>query len=170
MKYQTICAAGTVLLLLQAIILSQGALAQANVSPVGTVDFNYDQVDVRILARTVAMTTGKRFVVDETVTGKVTVVTPEEIRLDELYPLFLKVLESSGYSVVETDGLHRIVEMPRMQIPSGPVISGGEVLSVGGVQTRVIKLHHLPAMEVQKVLLSMVRGADQGACCPQRIT
>ena len=163
MKYQTICAAGTVLLFLQAIILNQGASAQPNVSPAGTVDFNYDQVDVRILARTVAMTTGKRFVVDETVTGKVTVVTPEEIRLDELYPLFLKVLESSGYSVVETDGLHRIVEMPTMQIPSGPVISGGEVLSVGGVQTRVIKLHHLPAMEVQKVLLSMVRGADQGA-------
>ena len=138
------------------------AQAPAPADSAGTVNFNYDKVEIRILANTVGISTGKRFVVDEGVTGKVTVVTPEPIRPDEVYPLFLAVLESSGYSVVEMGGVHRIIRLPELAIPVAPVQSADAADAPFGPYTKIIPLRHLSALEMRKALETMVRGANEG--------
>ena len=40
------------------------------------VNFNFDQVDIRFLVKLVGDLTGKRFVIDKEIDGKVTVITP----------------------------------------------------------------------------------------------
>ena len=50
------------------------------------VNFNFDQVEIRFLVKLVGDLTGKRFVIDKEIDGKVTVVTPPQIPLAKCIP------------------------------------------------------------------------------------
>ena len=56
-----------------------------------TVTLNLKDADVRALVSTVADVTGKNFIVDPRVKGKVTVISGGPIQDKELYQLFLSV-------------------------------------------------------------------------------
>jgi len=152
-------------LVLAALLLTGAAGAQTNAPPAraGYVNFNFDQVDLRLLVKLVGEMTGRRFVVDNTVTGRVTVVTPPQIPVAEVYPLFLAVLESSGYSVVARDRLLHLVALPERGIPAAPVVGGLEAVGALGVVTKVIPVQSVSALELKKILEPMVRGGKAGA-------
>lgn len=129
-------------------------------SPPGTfVNFNFDQVEIKFLVKLVGDLTGKKFVIDKEIDGKVTVVTPPQIPLSEVYPLFLSILESSGCGVVEQDGVLRVVARERRQTPIAPVIGAEDRPLPSGVITKVLRISNLSAAEVKKLLDPMV---DQG--------
>ncbi|TAN36012.1 MAG: type II secretion system protein GspD [Verrucomicrobia bacterium] len=156
-------------LTLGAVVLLSGgvlrqAVAQTNGLPprgTATVNFNFDQVEIRMLARLVGEMTGKRFLVDNTVTGRVTVVTPTQIPQSTVYPLFLSVLESTGYSVVEHDQLFHIVALPERALLAAPLAMTGSAPQ--GIVTKVIQLQNVSALELRKILEPMVRGGKSGA-------
>ena len=125
------------------------------------VNFNFDQVEIRMLARLVGEMTGKRFLVDNTVTGRVTVVTPSQIPQNAVYELFLSVLESVGYSVVEHDQLYHIVALPERALPAAPLAATNGTPQ--GVVTKIIQLQNVNALELRKILEPMVRGGKAGA-------
>jgi general secretion pathway protein D len=127
------------------------------------VNFSFDQVDIRLLVKLVGEMTGKRFVIDNSVAGKVTIVSPPQIPVDEVYPLFLSVLESTGYSVVEQNGVCNVVALPERGIASAPVVSDGDQGRREGIITKVIKVEYIGALELKKVLEPMVRGGKTGA-------
>lgn len=130
---------------------------------VSYVNFSFDQVDLRLLAKLVGDMTGKRFVLDQAVSGKVTVVTPPQIPSDEVYPLFLSILESSGYSVVEEDGACRVVALGERAVTPARVVGADEAVPRTGLITKVIRLENISAVELKKVLEPMVRGGKAGA-------
>jgi type II secretory pathway component GspD/PulD (secretin) len=78
----------------------------------GTVQFNFEQADIRLVTQIVGKITGKKFVVPEGVTGKVTILTQGAIPVEEVYPLYLSMLEASGYTVAERDGVFQVVALP----------------------------------------------------------
>ncbi len=127
------------------------------------VNFSFDQVDIRLLAKLVGDMTGKRFIIDNAVNGKVTVVTPPQIPLVEVYPVFLSILESSGFSVVEKGGLYNIVPLPERTIVSAPVIGPGEPSTGQGIITKVIHVENISAIDLRKMIEPMVRGGKSGA-------
>jgi general secretion pathway protein D len=126
-----------------------------------TINFNFDQVEIRTLARLVGEMTGRRFLVDNTVTGRVTVVTPAPVPQATVYPLFLNVLEASGYSVVEHEQMFHIVALPERGLPAAPLAGDGAAQQ--GVVTKIIPLQNVSALEMRKVLEPMVRGGKTGA-------
>ena len=127
------------------------------------VNFSFDQVDIRLLVKLVGEMTGKRFVVDNSVSGKVTIVSPPQIPVDEVYPLFLSVLESAGYSVVEQDGVCNVVALPERGIASAPVVGAEDQVRRAGVITKIIRVENISSIELKKVLEPMVRGGKTGA-------
>ena len=127
------------------------------------VNFNFDQVDIRLLVQTVGEVTGRRFVMDERVKGTVTVVTPEQIRIDEVYSMFLSVLEGRGYSVIQEGEVHRVVPLPPSASLVAPIVGELESTDVDGIITKVMKLTHISAVELKRALEPMVRGAREGA-------
>ena len=153
-----------VLLLSAAFVLGAG-LARTPAQTGGTpyVNFSFDQVDIRLLVKLVGEMTGKRFVVDDSVSGKVTIVSPPQIPIDEVYPLFLSVLESSGYSVVEQDGVCNVVVLPERGVPAAPVVGAGETSEREGVITKIIRVENISSIELRKMLEPMVRGGKSGA-------
>lgn len=123
----------------------------------GTVQFNFEQADIRLVTQIVGKITGKKFVVPEGVTGKVTILTQGGIPVEEVYPLYLNMLEASGYTVAERDGVHQV-----MALPGGPAIPTGSGIG-GGLVTKLIPLKNVNAAEVKKSFEPLVRGGKEGA-------
>ena len=141
-----------------------GPRSEAASNPPGaTVNFNFEQADLRLLVKLVGEMTGRRFVLDETLTGKVTVVTPERIPVEEAYPLLVSVLEASGYTVAEQAGTHRVLKLGEAGVASAPVVIGNEGGPQAGLITKVFRIQNINVSEVRKVLEPLVRGGKQGA-------
>ncbi|HHX97953.1 MAG: type II secretion system secretin GspD [Kiritimatiellia bacterium] len=121
------------------------------------VEFNYEQADIRLVTQIVGKITGKKFVLPDGITGQVSILTPRPIPVEEVYPLFLTMLESSGYAVVERDGVCHITALP-----GGPAFPLGETAGEGLI-TKVLPLQHVSAQEVKKSLEGLVRGGREGA-------
>lgn len=125
------------------------------------VNFSFDQADLRLIIKIVGEMTGRRFILDDRVKGAITVVTPQNIPLDEVYPLLLSILESSGFTVVEkTEGIH-VVPLPEGSASTGRVLTGDEQAS--GLVTKVYRISHISAIELAKLLEPLVRGGKNGA-------
>lgn len=128
-----------------------------------TVNFNFEQVEIQNLVSVVGAQTGKRFVLDTTVTGRVSVITREQIPSSQVFPLFVAVLEGSGYTVVERDEVYHIRTLPGEDPLQAPVIGTEEPLTQMGLVTRVMELKHIRATDVQPLLEPMVRLAKKGS-------
>ena len=72
-----------------------------------TIDF--DDVDILLFVKFISEVTGKNFVVDQKVKGKVTIVSPTKISVDEAHKVFLSVLEVHGFTTVEAGSITKIV-------------------------------------------------------------
>lgn len=117
----------------------------------GAINFSFDQVDVRSFVKLVGEITGRKFIVADDVKGKITVTSPAVSRND-VYPLFLSILESADCSVVQEGEILRVVSLPPRSAPSAPVITGSDKMPEGGLITRVIKLQNISAAQVKKSL------------------
>ena len=137
--------------------LAPAAAAPVESAPGGGVQFNFEQADIRLVTQIVGKITGKKFVVPEGVTGKVTILTQGRIPVAEVYPLYLSMLEASGYTVAERGGVHQVT-----LLPGGPALASGSGLG-GGLVTKLIPLKNVNAAEVKKSFEPLVRGGKEGA-------
>jgi general secretion pathway protein D len=130
----------------------------------GFVNFTFDGVDVRSFVKSVGEMTGRMFVVDQEVSGKITVLAPR-IGREDIYALFVTILESVGCTVVQDDsaGVYRIVPLKERDVPVAPVIAADQVTPMSGLITKVIRLDHVTAREIHKMLVSKVGGGKSGA-------
>ncbi len=131
--------------------------APPSAAPGASVQFNFEQADIRLVTQIVGKITGKKFVVPEGVTGKVSILTQGLIPVEEVYPLYLNMLEASGYTVAERDGVHQVIALP-----GGPALATGSGTG-GGLVTKLIPLVNVSAGEVKKSLEPLVRGGKEGA-------
>jgi len=126
------------------------------------VDFSFDQVDVSTVVKLVGDITGLKLVLGEGVQGKITVVSPRVPRND-VYPLFVSILESIDCSVVTEGNICRVVALPARVTPSAPVVGKQDKMPKEGVVTKVIHLEHVSAVDLRRVLESKVSGGKAGA-------
>ena len=127
------------------------------------VNFSFDQVDIRFLVKLVGDLTGRRFVIDGVIDGKVTVVTPPRIPLNEVYPLFLSILEAGGFAAVERDNIFHIVAREKRSTPIAPIIGSDVTVFPDGLITKVIHVEHLNAADLKKLIDPMVDQGKAGA-------
>lgn len=127
-----------------------------------TINFSFDRVDITTFVKLIGDITGRKFVVAEGVTGKITVVSPV-VQRREVYPLFVSILESAGCSVIQEGEIYRVVPLPKRETPVAPVVGVNQVTPASGIITKVISLKHVTAGELRKVLESKVSGGKAGA-------
>lgn len=127
------------------------------------VNFSFDQVEIKFLVKLVGELTDKKFVIDKEIDGKVTVVTPPQIPISEVYPLFLSILEASGCGVSEQDGILHVFAREHRMTPIVPVLGAEDKPPRSGVITKVFRINNLSAAEVRKILEPMVDQGKTGA-------
>lgn len=116
---------------------------------------NLKNTDIHSLISTVSKQTGLNFVIDPRVKAKVTVVSAEPMDGDQLYQVFLSVLQVHGYSAVPTGDLIKIV--PDVTAKQGPVpMLGKERSDTDQLVTQVIPIVNVPAAQLVPILRPLV--------------
>ena len=72
------------------------------------VKLDFDNVDILLLIKFISEVTGKNFVIDPKVKGKVTIVFPTKISVNEAYKVFESVLEVYGFTTVPAGSIIKI--------------------------------------------------------------
>jgi len=109
---------------------------------------NFKDAEIGTVIETIGAITGKTFVVDPGVSGKVTVISSAPLPQSKIYGVFENVLRVHGYAAIEDDGVVRVVpdaEAPREAVDSigGP----GEA-----VETHIMRIEHMAAAEAVSLL------------------
>jgi len=127
---------------------AQDVSAPAYANGSGRHTLNLKAADINVLIETVSEITGKSFIVDQTVTGAVTVVSRQPMTADEIYEVFLSVLRVHGYTALPAGSMVKIV--PDVSAAQQAPMTG---LGGGDAQlTRIIDLKHVSAQEMMALL------------------
>ncbi|HRY34874.1 MAG TPA: type II secretion system secretin GspD [Smithellaceae bacterium] len=70
---------------------------------------DFDNVNIEVFVKFISELTGKNFIIDEKVKGKVTIVSPKKIPVEDVYKVFLSVLEINGFATVPVGDMIKIV-------------------------------------------------------------
>jgi general secretion pathway protein D len=122
----------------------------------GTQVLNLKDADITSFIGLVSEATGKNFVVDPRVTGKVTVISQSPLGEDELYEVFLSVLRVNGFAAVPAGKIIKIVpEQAAGQ--DGGIDSGNSDALV----TRILTLRHVTPADMAQALRPLLpQGAN----------
>ncbi len=137
-----------------------GALAQ---------DFtvNLKETDIQELIKFVAEATGTTIVVDPSVKGKVKVVSSKPVSREELYELFLSILDVHGYTAVRSAGVIRVIQNKDARSAPVQVRDGRSGDGSDEYVTEVIKLDNISAAKLIPVLRPLVpQQAHMAAYAP----
>ena len=74
-----------------------------------SVKMDFQDVDIRDFVRYVSKVTGQNFIVGPNVKSRITLVSPKKVPIDEVFNIFLSVLEVHGYTTVEAGSVVKIV-------------------------------------------------------------
>ena len=126
---------------------------QAGAASTATADgrhtLNLRAADIGVLVQTVSEITGKSFILDPRVEGRVTVISAKPQTPAEIYETFLSVLRVHGFAAVSTGNMIKVV-------PDAVAAQDGSVGNGGGgpdaLVTRLIPLQHVSAEDVVKLL------------------
>lgn len=134
--------------------------ATATATADGRQVLNLKNADINVLIATVAEITGKNFIVDPRVEGKVTVITSEPMTPDEVYHTFLSVLRINGFAAVPNGRLIRIVpDAIARQFDVPPEVPG--TTDSNTIVTRVLVVNNVPARELAELLKPLLPQAAQ---------
>ena len=113
---------------------------------------NLKNADIHSLIETVAIATGKNFIIDPRVQGKVTVVSSGTVSAEELYQVFLSVLDVHGFIAAPSGTSVKIVPKINTRL-SGSVTEVSNNAAAGdAIVTQVMALKHVPAVQVVPVI------------------
>jgi len=120
-----------------------------------TIDFN--DVDLNLFIKYISELTGKNFVVDRAVKGKITVISPTRISEEDAYRVFESVLEVHGYTTVPSGSITKIVPAVQARSKSITTVRQGETpYPDDKMVTQIISLTHSDPNELKKVLAPLV--------------
>src|SRR5690606_39932045 len=70
---------------------------------------NFREADIRAVMESVAEITGRSFILDPRVQGKITIIAPESLDSDMLYEVILSALQVHGFQAVDGGAVTRIL-------------------------------------------------------------
>ncbi len=122
------------------------------------VTLNFENADITAVARTMSSITGRNVVVDPRVKGTITLGTDRPVSPAVAYNQFLAALRLQGFTVVQADGLDKVVPEADAKLQAGSVSVGGNVPNVTGNQivTQIFRLNHENANNLVPVLRPLI--------------
>ena len=119
--------------------------------PAGRHTLNLKGADIGVLIQTVSEITGKSFIVDPRVDGKVTVISSKPMDREELYETFQSVLRVHGFAAVPAGGSMVKILPDAMAVQDGGTAA---IPSTGRDElvTRLIPVKHVPAQQLVELL------------------
>src|SRR5262245_62001293 len=124
-----------------------------------TISFNLRNADIVQVINLISELTGKSFLVDDKVRGKVTIIAPTEVTLDEAYQIFLSVLEIQGFTIVPQGPIIKIV--PSRDVKDNPIPTATDTQhlfspATESFVTQLVPLQYADANDIRGLLTPLV--------------
>ncbi|MCH7558805.1 MAG: type II secretion system secretin GspD [Planctomycetes bacterium] len=133
---------------------------------------NFDQVDIRVMLKTIGDITGINFIVDDSIRGTVTLMSPTKIRLGEIYDVLESILDVKGYAAVPAGSGNLVKIVPRaeaikrnlqVRIGSNP----SEIPKNDSLVTQIIRLKYADVTEVSQIIRPLLATGLHMATYPR---
>jgi general secretion pathway protein D len=129
-----------------------GAQAQRANEPI---TLNFVNADIEAVARTMATITGRNIVVDPRVKGTMTLSTDRPVPPAAAFNQFVATLRLSGYTVVESGGLLKVVPEAEAKLQGGAVTVDGTVAG-SQIVTQIFRLNFESAANLVPILRPLI--------------
>ena len=131
-----------------------------------TVTLNLKDADISALISTVAEVTGRNFIIDPRVKGKVTVVSSRAMDSDEVYQVFLSILKVHGFAAVPSGPVIKIVPDVNAKQDGIPTVNNDTTFTGDEMVTRVIQVDNVAAAQLVPILRPLVPQQGHLAAYP----
>ncbi len=132
------------------------------------ITMNFQNVDIPVLAKFISEITGKNFVLDESVRGKISIISPTKVTPSQAYSIFQSVLQIKGFTTVIAGSVIKIVPARDVR-QSAELTTSQQPGETHGDQyvTRMVKLQNADSGSVMNVIQPMVSHDGLVAAFPQ---
>jgi len=117
---------------------------------------NVQDADIKDVIKQISKATGRNFIIDDKIRGKVTIVSERPMTREEAYQTFLSALEVAGYTIVKGPaGVIKLV--PLKEAAQQPIPTHVDTTPVTDMFiTRLIPLQNISAVEMSNAIKSLV--------------
>ena len=121
------------------------------------ITMNFKDVDLQVFIKFVSELTGKNFLVDPNVKGTVTIISPQKVTVDEVYKVFLSVLEVNGFTVIEAGQVSKIVPTAAAKTKATETFLEKKLRTPEDkIVTQLVPIKHADAVNLGRLLASLV--------------
>ena len=113
-------------------------------------DFNFPDADILDIAKTLGKLTGKNFIYDKDVKGRVTLLSNTPITVGEAWKSFLTALDMNGFALIPSGAFIRIARQRDARDKQLKTYTGDFAPDTDALITRVFPLKYLTAEEVAR--------------------
>ncbi len=122
------------------------------------VQLDFTDVELSVVIDTIAQLTSKNFIYDDRVRGRVTIVSPTKISVDEAYAVFESVLQVKGFTTVQgPGGAIKVIPIREAKESNIDTLRGARVTPHSDrFVTRLIPLQYIDAEAITNTLKPLV--------------
>jgi len=118
---------------------------------------NFTDVDIATMVKFISDLTGKNFVMDEKVKGKISVYSPAKLSNEEAFNVFTSVLELKGFTLIQSGKVYKIVPAAVAKQSGTKLYSDDDKIPVNeSYVARIINLENIPAADAVTFLQPIV--------------
>lgn len=141
--------------LLAALLLLNGLWLGGAQAQQSSITFNLKDAELETVIATVAEFTGRNFIIDPRVKGRVTVISSKPMNANEVYQTFLSLLEVHNFSAVPVGNVIKIVPSVNAKQMGGSDRLRGKAEG-DEIVTRVIEVKNVSAAQLVPILRPLV--------------
>lgn len=124
--------------------------------------WNLQKVDIRTLIEEVSKNTGKNFLLDPRVEGKVTLISATPLNSSELFRVFLSILSTHGFAAVPiNNNIYKIVPVTEANFQAVPEIPPGQMPNTEQYAVQVIPVQNANVTQLVTMLRPLLPVSSQ---------
>ena len=120
------------------------------------VTLNMKDADITTFITDIGQMTGKAFIIDPRVKGRVTIVSQHPMTQDEVYHVFISTLNVHGFTTVKANGITKIVPTANVKQDVMKIASSAKPGHGDEYVTRVLQLDQVSAQEILPLVKPMM--------------
>lgn len=120
------------------------------------VTLNMKDADITTFITDIGQMTGKAFIIDPRVKGKVTIVSQHPMTQDEVYHVFISTLNVHGFTAVKANGITKIVPISNVKKDVMKFANSSKPGHGDEYVTRVLRLDQVSAQEILPLVKPMM--------------
>lgn len=119
-------------------------------------DFNFPDADILDIAKTLGKLTGKNFILDKDVKGRITIISNSSITVGDAWRAFLTALDINGFALIPSGKYIRIARQRDARDKQLKTYTGTFSPDTDALITRVFPLRYIDAEEVARTFRSFM--------------